>query len=308
MTNGNPPDLSYSEPDLRTTPQDSRYIDTDPRIERRDSASPGRFALLLGLLLLLAGGGWWLWTMYFAPKPPAPVAETAPPAPAAAEAPKDTGAQHPIQSSPAEALPPLAQSDKAIAAGLATAIDNDAIARFLVNQDFVRRFVVTVDNLPRKTYSQRLSPVKPTPGEFGVTRAANQTRISQQNIERYALAVQTLEAVNSEKLVALYVRYYPLFQEAYKEQGYPNAYFNDRLVEALDVMIATRESPGQLAVAQPKVLYEFADPALESLPAGQKIMLRMGPENAARVKAKLKEIRALVAREGEVTKAAVKSP
>ena len=34
---------------------------------------------------------------------------------------------------------------------------------------------------------------------------------------RYALAVRTLEAVNTEKLVDLYVRYYPLFQEAYKE-------------------------------------------------------------------------------------------
>jgi hypothetical protein len=55
---------------------------------------------------------------------------------------------------------------------------------------------------------------------------------------------------------------------------------------------------------QPKVLYEFADPALEALPSGQKILLRMGPENAARVKAKLREIRALVAKEGGAAKAA----
>ena len=109
-----------------------------------------------------------------------------------------------------------------------------------------------------------------------VNRAGDRTSISPQNLERYALAVRTLEAVNSERLVGLYVRYYPLFQEAYKEQGYPNAYFNDRLVEALDVMIRTPESPGQLALSQPKVLYEFADPALEGLPAGQKVMLRMG--------------------------------
>jgi len=103
------------------------------------------------------------------------------------------------------------------------------------------------------------------------------------------------------------VRYYPLFQEAYKEQGYPNAYFNDRLVESLDVMINTPASPGQLALSQPKVFYEYADPSLEGLPAGQKIMLRMGPENAARVKVKLKEIRNLIAKEGP-SRVPAKSP
>ena len=303
MTQGNPPDLSYAEPDLRAIPEDP-YGRVDPRIER--SGTGGRVILLLGILLLAAGLGWWLWTRYYA-TPPASIADATPPPPSAA-APKEPGVQHPIESTaPAEPLPALADSDKALAAALASAIDSEAIARLMVSQDFVRRFVVTVDNLPRKTYAQRLSPMKPTPGQFGVTRASDALRISPQNIERYALAVRTLEAVNSEKLVAMYVRYYPLFQEAYKEQGYPNAYFNDRLVEALDIMIATRESPGQLALQQPKVLYEYADPALESLPAGQKIMLRMGPENAARVKVKLKEIRALVAKEGGNVKAA-KSP
>ena len=300
MTQGNPPDLSYAEPDLRAIPPDDPYQRTDPRTER-PSAS-GRMALLLGVLLLAGGLGWYLWSKYYA-TPPAPVAET-PPAPTA-EAPKEPGIQHPIQSTaPAEPLPALAESDKAIAAALATAIDSDAFARMMVNQDFVRRFVITVDNLPRKSYSQRLSPMKPIPGEFSVSRSQEALRISPQNVERYALAVRALEAVNSEKLVAAYVRYYPLFQEAYKEQGYPNAYFNDRLVQALDTMIAAPESPGQLALRQPKVLYEYADPALEGLPAGQRIMLRMGPENAARVKVKLREIRALVAREGAAAKGA----
>ena len=41
-----------------------------------------------------------------------------------------------------------------------------------------------------------------------------------------------------------------------------------------------------------RVLYEFAAPDLETRSAGQKMLLRMGPDNAARVKAKLREIRA----------------
>ncbi len=49
-----------------------------------------------------------------------------------------------------------------------------------------------------------------------------------------------------------------------------------------------------LRLTQPKIFYEFADPDLERLPSGQKLMLRIGNENAARVKAKLSEIRAAI--------------
>jgi hypothetical protein len=51
-------------------------------------------------------------------------------------------------------------------------------------------------------------------------------------------------------------------------------------------------------------MYEFADPDLEELSTGQKLMLRIGPENAAAVKVKLREIRRLVA----TSKAASDSP
>jgi hypothetical protein len=92
------------------------------------------------------------------------------------------------------------------------------------------------------------------------------------------------------------VRAYPLFQRAYEELGYPGKYFNDRLMEALDDLLAAPELDGPLALEQPKVLYQFADPDLESRSAGQKILLRMGKANALRVKAKLLEIRrALIA-------------
>jgi transaldolase len=40
-----------------------------------------------------------------------------------------------------------------------------------------------------------------------------------------------------------------------------------------------------------EAFWVFTDPQLESLSAGQKLMLRIGPENAAKVKAKLREVR-----------------
>jgi hypothetical protein len=40
------------------------------------------------------------------------------------------------------------------------------------------------------------------------------------------------------------------------------------------------------------VRYEFVDPQLQSLAAGQKILLRVGPANERRLKAKLAQLRA----------------
>ena len=101
--------------------------------------------------------------------------------------------------------------------------------------------------------------------------------------------------MSTEKIVAFYRRHYALFQEAYVRLGYPNGYFNDRLIEVIDHLLAAPEPKGPLRLKQPKVLYEFADPELESLSAGQKMMLRIGAENRAKVKARLSELRAALA-------------
>jgi len=88
------------------------------------------------------------------------------------------------------------------------------------------------------------------------------------------------------------VRFYPLFQQAYRELGYPDGYFNDRLVVVIDHLLATPDVPQPVALRQPNVMYEYADPALESRSAGQKLLIRSGPANETAIKAKLREIRA----------------
>ncbi len=105
------------------------------------------------------------------------------------------------------------------------------------------------------------------------------------------------DAIPTDKAVATYVHLYPLFQKAYVDLGYPNGYFNDRLVEVIDHLLATPDVQGPVKLVVPHVLYEYADPDLQSRSAGQKVLIRMGSDNAKKVKAKLSEIRARVARE-----------
>jgi hypothetical protein len=124
-----------------------------------------------------------------------------------------------------------------------------------------------------------------------VEKRGDESVMSAAIFARFARHVQLLQAVDTQRAVAAYVKLYPLFQRAYQELGYPKGYFNDRLVAVIDNLLAAPQVRGPVALVQPKVNYEFADPALESLSAGQKILVRIGPDNAARVKAKLAELR-----------------
>lgn len=227
---------------------------------------------------------------------PEPTAAVAPP-PAAEPAPAPPA--EPVIEHPVAALVPketpaqvtLADSDAPLAAALGRLLGDERARKWFYMDAIVRRFVATVDNLPRQTVSMKVRSMQPVQGRFEVLRDGDAVTIGGSNAVRYAPYVQALERVDAKQLAGVYLRFYPLFQEAYEELGYPHAYFNDRLVHVIDHLLATPEIAGNLALSQPKVLYEFADPQLETLSAGQKAMLRMGPDNARRVKAKLRALR-----------------
>ncbi|MFN2646091.1 MAG: DUF3014 domain-containing protein [Burkholderiales bacterium] len=201
--------------------------------------------------------------------------------------------RHPLADAaePASGLPTLENSDSLLRDSVSRLIGGKAFADLIVPYQLVRRIVATVDNLPRRTAPTRVMPINAVPGAFAAVTAADDMVIDGGNYARYAPYVRVLEAVDARALIAGYARAYPLFQRAYEELGFPGKYFNDRLMEALDDFIAAPEVAATPKLLRPRVLYEFADPDLETRSAGQKVLLRMGPENAARVKAKLAEIR-----------------
>jgi hypothetical protein len=195
------------------------------------------------------------------------------------------------QAGEAASLPALEQSDSSMREGLAALFGRTGFEALFHPQDIVRRIVATIDNLPREKLALRLMPVRPAAGRFAAAGAEESHVISAENSARYLPFVRLAEAVDTAKLAAFYTRHYPLFQQAYKELGYPSGYFNDRLIEVIDHLLAAPEIKGPIHLAQRKVLYEFADPELESHSAGQKTLIRIGTGNAARVKEKLRDLR-----------------
>ena len=244
-------------------------------------------------VVAIAAAGLWFWRQQNPPQlpPQAPRVEAPTAKPAEPE-----GPLNPLPAptaAPEKPLPPLKASDDAVREELAAALPPSAMER-LVLEGFIHRVVATIDNLPREQYAQRLSPVVAVPGLPKVTGADDKLAWSPENDARYAPYMAALDAVDMNRVADFYMRYYPLFQEAYVELGYPKGYFNDRLVAVIDHLLGAPTVEGPIPLTQPKVLYEFANPELQQLSAGRKVLVRIGPANAAKVKAKLRALRARI--------------
>ena len=257
------------------------------------------FRWLLPLLLVVAAGAivWFTVLDGGLPEPPPEPAEVAPvPEP-------DLGPLHPIEPSEPDSetedlveLPSLDDSDAYFKLTLVDVFGPGA-DNLLVQQALIEKFVTTIDNLPRPHVSEKIRPVGRLGDRFRVDAGDNEDTftLSADNYARYNAIVTRFAAVDEDDLVDVYRRFYPLFQEAYESIGYPNDYFNDRLVEVVDHLIAAPVPSPPIVLERANVLYTFADPDLEALSAGQKLMIRMGPDNAARVKARLAILRKRVA-------------
>lgn len=243
------------------------------------------------LLAAIIAATWYFWPRTERPdlslRDPVP-APSAPAEPAAPAEPRFPVAPPP----PAEApLPVLNESDAPLGEALGRLVSPQALARFFELEDVIRRAVATIDNLPREHYAQRLSPVKPIGGPFITAGPEGNRVIAAENSRRYAPFVGIVAAVDTRRAVDVYLHFYPLFQQAYVDLGYPGGYFNDRLVQVIDHLLEAPELQGPIALVVPHVLYEYADDELQARSSGQKVLMRMGPENAARIKAKLRDFR-----------------
>lgn len=196
-----------------------------------------------------------------------------------------------------EPLPSFEESDSAMIEALEELLGPELLARHFVLQQVISRIVATIDSLDSRQVAPLVMPVQPVPGKFMIAEGETLT-IHPENARRYAPYVRIFTAVETQRLVDMYVRFYPLFQEAYETLGHGDVYFNDRLVEVIDHLLAIPETAADLVLVKPEAVYLFADEELEGLSAGQKLLLRIGPANAVVITDKLKEIRDAISQQG----------
>ena len=276
---------------------------------------------IIGLIIILLGAvAWYFFSaqkesvaepqpaqpVIFEPTPPAPEPEPELRGLPASEAAVVEPEPEPLTEP--DPLPPLPESDELVLQSLSDMLGEASVMQFLLDEDLVSRFVASMDALTSRQVPGQIMAVRGLAGELEVSADEQPEKLilnaegdpipqfilSPDNYQRYAGQVEMFEAADTEELLALYQNLAPLLQQAWAELGYPEESFEERLVEVIDSLLATPDFRAPVRLIKPEAFYLFADPALESLPAGQKILLRMGPENAGRVKAKLSEIRIIL--------------
>lgn len=202
--------------------------------------------------------------------------------------------EDPIPASPSETeepLPTLAQSDEYIVDKTVEVANGMKIEPILVEKDIVRHFVVFVDNLAQGELARKVSPLKAPNSKFTVSEVTNKTYLNPDSYHRYDLYANFVDNLDEQQLFATYNKVKPLLGEAFEELGYPDMNFDDRMIEAIDVMLSAPVIEAPIELDSVSVNYKFVDPALEGLPNAQKLMIRMGPENSKKVKAALRKLK-----------------
>ena len=187
-------------------------------------------------------------------------------------------------------LPALNDSDTMVVAKIDEYL-SDSVMSLLVTDDVIRRGVVFIDNLAQGKVAKKHNPVIKPQESFSVTEGDILT-IDPNSYERYTPYVKIFTSMSAAQVVRMFEEYQPLINDAYTEIGYGDDEFKQTLNDAIDLLLDTPEPEGALPLLRDSVTYQYAFSEWEQLPAAQKQLLRMGPDNMKKVKAALRNIKA----------------
>lgn len=189
-------------------------------------------------------------------------------------------------------LPVLNESDAFLAERIQGLETGTRLLSLIVSEDVIRKFVVFVDNVADGNLPQLEYPVR-RPSQAMAVRELDENLYEMQTVsyQRYTPMVDGLAAVNPDRIIPIYRMMKPLFQEAYRELGYGSRNFDDTVVRAIDTVLNARTAEGPFQLIKPKVMYIYADSEIERLNPVEKQLLRLGPQNAEKLKLSLRQYR-----------------
>jgi hypothetical protein len=199
--------------------------------------------------------------------------------------------EQPELEEPLPAPEPIVIDDAMVKTSILDLTNYEAAASLLVNDDLLQRFVVLTDNMAKGNVAPQHQLLNPPTQDFRVYQQAGKQWIDSASYQRYTKYVDSFDEMDTEMLVQLYDKYKPTITEYYAEIGDPDDDFSFVIIDAINHLLDTPEVPVPVEVYSDSVMYKFSDSRLEELSGPQKHLLRMGPENMRRIKAKLREIK-----------------
>lgn len=269
-----------SEPASGPEGSSGRPVFRSLRRRRRPTGPPYRLIGGLVLLALVAGGAWyWLRSRSQEPVEPA-VPEAAAP----------EGSMGLSEEPPPLDLPALDASDAMVRELVAQLSARPRLAEWLVTDELVRRFVTSVVNIAAGgSPAEHLAFMDPE-APFEVRESDGRLLVDPASYARYDPLVQTFLSIDTGDAARLYRQLHPLFEEAYAELGLTDRTFDETLADAMGYLVAVDVPDPPVEVEPLEAVYAYADPSLEALTPAEKHLLRLGPDNARRVQAKLVEL------------------
>lgn len=191
-------------------------------------------------------------------------------------------------------LPPLGQSDDAVRSAVADVAVGAMGEQYLIPANIIERSASLVYLMAHGDVPYKLIPLARPKQAFAITDEGNQVVTDPAGFSRYDALASWLENLDLESLMAVLEPFLPLFREAWSYYGEDGEAFDFALLVTLDLIISTPELDlSEARLIRKEAVWIYEDPTIEGLAAVQKQVLRMGPDNAAIVKAKAAEARAL---------------
>lgn len=275
------------DPDARTRPHrvDEPELDAGDGGGRR--AGGGAAAIAVAFLIVAAIGAVAWWKL----RPGAARPAVPPPAAAAPEPePEATPAASAADAAPP--LPPLDASD-AYVRDLGAGLSRDTtFVSWLGHDDLVRRFVAAVANVAEGASPAVHVPFLRPAETFRVLARGDRTVVDPATFRRHDPAVTALTSLDAAACARALARLEPLFDVAWRELGDPRQDFRGTLAAALARLTSVPVPEGEVEVVPEGAVWAFADPELERRAAVEKLLLRLGPDNARRLQGWLRELAA----------------
>ena len=228
-------------------------------------------------------------------RPPAEPAAIAVSEPEIAELPQEIERPQaePVAASPR--LPTLNGSDRFVVSQISAFANGAQIVRLLASDQLVRKFVVFVENISRGEFPQTGLPYKAIQTDMPVNNLDDNLFVMDASAHaRFDQVINAFMAVETETALTLYRLLSPLFQQAFAEIGFRDENFDDTLRKAINIVVNSEQVPGPYQLVKPSVMYLYADSSIENLQEVQKQLIRIGPENSAKLKSKLIDFASLL--------------
>ena len=137
---------------------------------------------------------------------------------------------------------------------------------------------------------KRYRPIDYPMAKFKTEASGIDEVTAEENYQRMTLLINTVTSIEASTLARYYQEWLPLLEKAYREQGKPDT-FNQRFMQTISQVLAVNNLEQQPALIRPSVLYQFENPEYEDATDVEKLLWRMGPDNAEELQGFLRELR-----------------